>query len=513
MASINPNTPVLIGQGQWCGRGQARLGPKEMLKLVTERAGADAGLDAAALTQADLIGVVGFTIDAPGAARIPAPRMADPPAGLAADIGAAPKRAVYTHMGGNSPQQLINWAAERIASGEARLAVIAGAEFLGGLMKTLTSGGDVSIYGGGPDTTPERFGDPRDGCTKEEAAHGLNFPVNVYPMFENAVRAHRRLSIEAHRAAMGRLFAPFSARAAQNPFSWFPTARTAEELVADGPENRMVGFPYPKYLNAIIQVDQAAAVIMCSSAMADELGVAAEKRVYLHGCSEAHELWNPLDRVNYHSAPAIGFCAKKAFDMAGKTTADMAFFDIYSCFPVAVEIACAEIGLKEDDPRGLTLTGGLPYFGGPGNNYSMHGVAEAVMRARAAPGAFGLVTANGWYLTKHAMGIYSTAPFLGEWRREDPKSYQKEIDAQPHPEIVREASGEGVIEAYTVCHGREGYRMGIVIGRDAQGRRFVANTPADAETLKDLESREGVGRKGTVSSEPGGMKNTFTPHR
>jgi acetyl-CoA C-acetyltransferase len=176
-----------------------------------------------------------------------------------------------------------------------------------------------------------------------------------------------------------------------------------------------------------------------------------------------------------------------------------------------VEVACDELGLAHDDPRGLTLTGGLPYFGGPGNNYAMHGIAEAMARARAMPGEHVMITANGWYLTKHAMGIYSTDPVQGRWARRDPKSYQREIDAAPHPPIIERPSGAAVIEAYTVVHARDRMRMAIVIGRDGEGRRFIANTPEDEATLRALQSAESVGRPGLVTQSQDGALNIFTP--
>ncbi|MGE3143442.1 MAG: acetyl-CoA acetyltransferase, partial [Hyphomonadaceae bacterium] len=415
------------------------------------------------------------------------------------------------HAGGNTPQALVNWAAARNAASEHHLALLCGAEFLGSLMKALKSGGDLSLYGGEEREAPEMWGEGRFGYTKQEGAHGINAPISAYPLYENGLRAHRRRGIAAHRAAIGRLMAPFTEIAARNPYSWFPTARSAEEIATEGPSNRMIGFPYTKYMNAIIQVDQSAAVILASSARADALGVPHEKRVYLHGCSDTTELWHMLDRVDYHSSPAIRVGAQKAFSMAGKGQADMRFFDLYSCFPCAVQIAAAEIGVAEDDARGLTVTGGLPYFGGPGNNYVMHSIAEMAQRLRGAPGAFGLVTANGWFLTKHAMGVYSTTPTQGAWARENPKAYQKEIDALAHPNIVLEPTGPAKIETYTVMHGRSGGRRGIIIGRDAQDRRFVARPPDDERILDSLERSEGVGRIGTVTSEPGGLNNIFTP--
>ena len=507
-----PRTPVLIGGGQKTYRKGSTPCPRAMVLEAVTLAVADAGIPLSALAQADTVNVVGFTIDSPGAAkRLKVPRMANPPAALAEDLGSKPRVALYTCMGGNTPQALVNLSCERIARGEADLVVLAGAEFLGSLMKKLAAGEDLASFGGGPDTSPEVWGDPREGCTPQEDAHGISFPANTYPMFENALRAKLGRSLDAHQTAMGRLFARFNAVAQHNPDAWFPKARTAEEIATEGPDNRMVGFPYTKYLNAIIQVDQSAAVILASTAKADELGVAADKRVYLHGCSDASEVWNPIDRADLAASPAIRLCGQKAFAMAGKTVADMALLDIYSCFPSAVEIACAELGIGADDPRPLTVTGGLPYFGGPGNNYVMHSIVSMLRGLRGKPGQFGLVTANGWYLTKHAVGIYSTTPPSQPFEREVPKTYQKQIDALPRPEIAWEPSGPATIETYTVVHGRDGPRMGIVFGRDASGRRFIANTPTDEKTLLDLQSREGVGRPGAVHSSDGGMKNVFFP--
>jgi acetyl-CoA C-acetyltransferase len=200
-----------------------------------------------------------------------------------------------------------------------------------------------------------------------------------------------------------------------------------------------------------------------------------------------------------------------AFEMAGITAADLSLIDLYSCFPSAVRIGAEELGLALDDPRGLTVTGGLPYFGGPGNNYALHAIAEMVTRLRRQPGVYGLSTANGWFLTKQSVGVYSTKPVEGRWERQSPSVLQSRIDALPHPEIVERPEGRARIETYTIVHGREGVRMGIVIGRDAQNRRFVAQTPDDPAVLLDLERHEGVGRTGRVGAHPDGVRNLFRP--
>lgn len=511
---MRDDTPVLIGAGQFTYRGKAENSPSplELLKIAAERAVEDAGLLGSVLAELDALAVIAFSIDAPGGlSKLPLPRLANPPASLARALGAGPAWSVYTETGGNSPQQAINVVCERIAKGQAEMALVTGAEFLGSLMKRLKGGLGFEGWGDDIAEPPARIGDPRPGVTPQEATHGLGYPVNTYPLFENALRARDGRSLEDHQARLGRLFSPFSKVAAGNLNAWFPVERSPEELVTVTDRNRMISFPYPKYLNAIMEVDQSAAVLICSVRKARELGVSEDKWVYLHGCADAADLWYPMDRQDFHSSPAIRLTGERAFAMAGIGLSDIDIIDLYSCFPSAVQVAAEELGLALDDPRGLTVTGGLPYFGGPGNNYALHSIAEMMGRLRAQPGAYGLCTANGWFLTKQSVGIYSTRPVEGDWVREAPSRIQEKIDALPHPEIVEHPTGPAVIETYTVVHAREGVRMAIVIGRDSAGRRFVAHTPEDPETLLDLQAREGVGRTGTVGPHPDGVRNLFVP--
>ncbi len=482
------------------------MGPRPLMARAVRAALEDARVGGACV---DTIAVVGFTIDAPGTAGLPIPRLTCAPAAVAQDIGAAPRSLMITHMGGNTPQWLVNRACEAIAAGESECTLITGAEFLGGLTSAMRSGHDFDDWGGGPDGKAELVGDPRPGSTPHEADHGLDLPVNVYPLFEAALRARRGTDWPTHMARIGRVFAGFTRTASQNPHAWFGTIRTPEELVTEGPDNRMIGFPYTKYLNSIIAVDQAAALVVMSTRAADAAGVPQDRRVYLHGCADAHDNWNPLDRVDYWSSPAIAAVGRHTLEPAGHAISDIDLFDIYSCFPCAVEIACDALGLDFEDPRGLTVTGGLPYAGGPGNNYVTHSIARMVTRLRARPGSLGLVTANGWFLTKHSAGLYSTTPREGAWARVPASATQALVDARPGPPTTEDPEGAATIETATVIHGRKGPVRGIVIGRDADGRRFVANTDLDAATLARLTAEDAVGAAGSVARDEASGLNRF----
>ena len=263
-------------------------------------------------------------------------------------------------------------------------------------------------------------------------------------------------------------------------------------------------------MNSNAFIDQASAIMLTSVAKARELGIPESKWVYLHGCADAYDHWYISDRINYYTSPAMRTVATETLAMADCSLDDIGAFDLYSCFPSAVQIGCKEMGLAEDDPRGLTVTGGLPYFGGPGNNYVTHSIAEMMNRVRAEPGMRGMVTANGNYVTKQSAGVYSTTLPERAFAPKPPKTYQARIDANKGPTFVESASGPATVETYTVMHDRKGPSYAILFGRDAEDRRFIANTPEDAALLADMTTRDYLGAAGTVETDPEG-RNIFKP--
>ncbi|MFP6835911.1 MAG: hypothetical protein VB948_07355, partial [Pseudomonadales bacterium] len=175
-------------------------------------------------------------------------------------------------------------------------------------------------------------------------------------------------------------------------------------------------------------------------------------------------------------------------ELAGLNANDLDFVDVYSCFPVAVQVAAEEIGL--DLTRPLTITGGLTFAGGPLNDYVMHSIATAVERARAQPGAKGLITANGGYLTKHAFGVYSTEPPAATYQHQD---LQKEVNATPTREVVKEYTGDATVESYTVMFGGENPTVGHLTCLTPDGVRTWANCH-DTDTLIAMTQEEFCGK-------------------
>jgi len=436
---------------------------------------------------------------------------ANPPRSVANRLGLHAGRHIYSYSGGNMPQYLLNLFAEEVAGGRMRAALLCGGEALRTQHGLERAGAAPGLWSEDPGGTPELIGDARRGWNDHEELHRMRAAIVMYPLFENALRGARGRSIAAHQQAIGALMARFAAVAAANPLATRREGYSAEQLVTVDERNRWIGFPYPRLMNANAFIDQSAAVVMTSVATARELGIPREKWVFLHGCADGHDHWYVSERADLHSSPAIRMASRQALAMAGRTLAEIDAIDLYSCFASAVQIGASEIGLAEDDARGLTVTGGLPFFGGPGNNYVTHSISEMMRRMRARPGALGLVTANGNYVTKHSFGVYSTAAPAGPWRREAPAVLQARLDALPKAPLTETPQGAATIETYTVMHGKDGPDFAVVFGRlAATGQRFIANLPGDAAGLWDLQKRDSLGRPGQVRRAEDG-RNFFIP--
>ena len=511
---MDERAPVLIGVAQRSVRpGDPPAGdlpiegasdPLALLELVARGALADAGLAGDAVAAIDAIGLV----DALGWSPSNGPRL------LAERLGASPRRELVTGVGGESPLVLLNHVARAVARGECELALLAGVNVIRSFRLARAKGVHLDLPLGGLGA-PSAVSQTRPGHSPREARYGLVLPVTLYPLFENALRARRGETLAAHRARMGALMAPFTRVAARNPHAWFPQERSAEELVRVGPENRLVAFPYPKYLNAVIETDQAAAVIVASAAAARRLGVPAARDVgWWGGGGAVEDPWFTTERPDLSACPALGNAARAALVEADVDVPSLDHFDLYSCFPVAVELACEALGVAEDDPRGLTLTGGLPYAGGPGNNYCLHAVAAAVERVRERGGS-ALVTGNGWYLTKHSAAVLGAGarPLRGVTdgaARGAEAARSERAGAAAPPELVDEAAGAASVETYTVVYDRSGApAQGIVVGRQGDGRRFLAELPPDPAVLEAFAAVEGIGREGRVAAHDG--RNRFEP--
>jgi acetyl-CoA C-acetyltransferase len=423
----------------------------------------------------------------------------DPAGRLCEMLGINPPIKEYTTWGGNTPQWLVNRAADMIAAGEIRAALLVGAEAMH-TTRSMRKKNSVPPWPHIENPVVEMVGDSRYGLSPHELLHKAEVPIHVYPLFENAIRAERGLSIEEHRKWLGDLWAGFSRVASTNPYAWFRDPLSSREIYEVSQKNRMVGFPYTKLLNPILAVNQAAAVIIAGANTADAFSVPKKKRVFLHGGADATDKWFVSERVSYSFSPAIREAGNAAMDMAGAGINQMDFFDLYSCFPCAVFIGAKSIGLDTNNLPPLTITGGLAYFGGPGNNYTMHAIARAIEKLRENPGGFGYISGLGWYITKHSVGIYSGREPEKQWDRTGQGEIQQRIDRMIGPDLDMSPRGPVTVETYTVMHDRAGDPdYAIVIGRLDSGKRCWGLAANDIELFRAMEAEEFVGRKGAIA--------------
>jgi len=498
--------PVLVGAAQLTDRETdptCSRSPLEMLVCVAREAAEQAGPAKDILRTLDSIALV----------EVLAWHPQNGPRLLAEKLGSESlRKEIHCSTGGETPIALINLMAERIVRGETEVGLVAGCNNV----KTLRAANKAGLrldWESGGSGQPDHYGSPRPGSNEEEVRYGLDLPPSIYPVFDNALRAARGLELEEHRDRLGDLMSPFTKIAAANPDAWFPIERTAEELVTPDATNRMVAYPYTKYLNAFLDTDQAAAVFLMSRARARALGVPETSQIHWRGGAQQNEAqWFASTRPDFSKSPAMRACHQAALERAGVELSAVDAFDFYSCFPVAVSMACEMLGLPEDDPRDFTVTGGLPYAGGPASAYSLHPVAAMMDRIRRGRDALGMVTGNGWYLTKHAALVLGREPldtavepvFGDAWKPDCPEA------RVPVVEVANVVAGRARVETYTMIYDREGKPIrGIVIGRSAEGTRFLANTPDDLSINEQVVAAEFVGAPGRVRHSEG--MNRFDP--
>jgi acetyl-CoA C-acetyltransferase len=478
--TVDPRTPVLIGYGQVNHRDDIDPATRSVEPVDLMATAARQAADSRVIEAVDSIRVV----------NVLSAHYRDPGLLLGERIGASDFTTVYSPVGGNVPQSLVNQACLDIQRGRAGVVLLAGAETWR-TRRGLRAKGSKLVWTVQDDSLPMApvFGDDVPMAGDAEIRIGLDRPAYVYPLFEQALRIASGEASEDHLRRIGELWARFNAVAVNNPHAWIRKPVTAEEIRQPGPQNRMISWPYTKLMNSNNMVDQGAALVLTSVERATRLQVPAERWVYPHAGTDAHDTPAIAERHELHRSTAIRIAGARALELAGLGIDDVDYVDLYSCFPSAVQVAAAELGLSADDSaRPLTVTGGLTFAGGPWNNYVMHSIATMAELLVANPGRRALVTANGGYLTKHSFGVYSTEP-PAEYRWEDA---QPVVDREPTRDGLVEWEGAGTVEAWTTPFNREGQpEKAFLAVRTPDGSRTLAviADPAAAE----VTVREDIG--------------------
>ena len=469
--------PIIVGVGQvvdhWDGRDLDKS--SSPISLITEsikRAQADAGVFDL-VEKIDTLAVVRAYTDSLRKPFDPFGKAKNFPAAVIEAASLSPKRTIYSTAGGEQPQSLVNELSEDIARGDIRMAMITGGEALATL-KTALKKQLALDWSSEADADIEERGTQTDFISKYEMVNGMGLPPQTYAAMEQALRARLGMSRVQYLDYMGGICAGLCKTAQQNPYSQYPQAKSAEFLATASKDNYPICDPYLKWLIAQDAVNQASTLILTSVGYAKELGIDPDQWIYLHGYSDVKEKL-VSERPDLSKSKALELAISGAISSAGIAAGDIAYRDIYSCFPIVVHLASEVLGLDPVSDQ-MSMTGGLSFFGGAGNNYSTHAIATVVEKLRQDRQAYGLVLANGGFMSKQSAGVYS-AKTPQAWAEISSEALQTEVDAQPECKLLNEDC-TAVIEAYTVRHDRNGIIHAYLFARNDQGR-VMAVAPAD----------------------------------
>ena len=498
--TIDPRTPILVGQAQVAqhiDHLESAAGPIELMSQAVREAFADAGIQNPSVKNA---GKNSATIDALRVVRSLSTRNTNPAREIARALGISANEYGLTPHGGNMPQYLVNSAALQIRDSGAQMIVLTGGESFRSRRRARAAKMTLPWMEAKEDEggeAPTALGEDLVMNHEIELAHSIMLPIEIYPMFETALRYRDKRTVAEHQKYISELWSRFSDVAASNPHAWIQQSYTAETIRTPSQSNRMVGFPYTKLMNSNNDVDMAAALVMCSVERAEALGIERDKWIFLQAGTDCHEHNFVSHRYSFTDTPAIRIGGKRVLELAQKSIDEIAYLDLYSCFPSAVQLGAESLGVSLD--RQLTCTGGLSFAGGPFNNYVMHAIATTMTKLREKPQETGLVWANGGYATKHAFGVYATTPHPQGFRHESP---QKQVDSLPRRVVATaiEAQGSATVEAYSVMHDRDGapekVRASVLL---ADGRRAWA-TSTDTQLGQDMCLNEWVGKTVTLDA-------------
>ncbi len=419
---------------------------------------------------------------------------------LARRLGARPRVSRVSGIGGQVPQQFVNQAAGMLARGEVESVLICGAETYYPRSADAVRG-EAALSQGIPD---DYDAEDAIGASELEMRHGLSLPIHGFPLFENALWAASGLSKAAWLNKVGNMWSGFSKVAARNPYAWTRAPVDVETIITPSADNRPIALPYTKRMVSLVMADLGAAVILTTAERAARQRDGAGRVVYFLGGAYAKDRQRFLaEKADFTASPALAVAAEKAQARAGLRADEVESFDLYSCFPCAVTVARKQLGLGDDDERELTQSGGLGFFGGPGSNYALHGIANMAASIAAGRHASGLTTALGWFMHKYAVGIYSATSGGSDLRGADVEDEEHPQAGEAPVAIDAAPSGRGRIETYTVIYARDQSPVcGVVYGRTAGGARFVANVPDEAASYTALSGENVIGRTVTLHHDP-----------
>ncbi|MEX2394332.1 MAG: hypothetical protein WD826_07625, partial [Actinomycetota bacterium] len=352
-----------------------------------------------------------------------------------------------------------------------------------------------------PGAHPDELLRPSDPVVSTfEWERGIVAATVQYSMIESAYAHAHGEDLDANRERLGSLWARYAEAAARDEHAWDRSAPDATAIATPSERNRMISFPYTKLLCSNWNVDQAAALVFASTAVATELGASTDRYVFPLSATESNLMVPMWLRDQAHRWPAFELASTRALELARLEADDIGAMEIYSCFPSAVQIQLDALGVSAD--RTISVTGGMTFGGGPLNNFVLQATAAMAERLRDGVTSTGLVTGVSGLLTKPGVTVWSTSPSDDGFRSAD-VSDEATVATATRPFADPEES-EGVIVAATVNHYRRDAAKAHAVVELVDGSRTVAASES-ADVIAAFESANPVSARVTVTA-PGSFR-------
>jgi acetyl-CoA C-acetyltransferase len=503
MSDLAPNTPVIVGIGseQETSEDPTQCAePWQLMVRAVRRAATDAGSEAL-LAQIESISVPQGMWEYRNPGRL-----------IAGALGCPSARSILSDLG-VLQLSLLSDLCRAIAAGEQHVGVITGGEAKFRQLRGAITGQMNADTAQPPDTPPPDIhhtsSDPW--ASDLETRAGLAGPVELFAIIESALRYAEGLDVDRHRDRIARLYSSFSEVAAGNPQAWRRERLSAEAIRDPSPRNAMLAFPYTKRHSSQWNVNQAVAILVCSAERAAQLGLARDRWIFPIAAAQSKHVVPLAQQQRLHTHPGTVLSGERALALAGISARDVDAAELYSCFPAAIRSFALDLELPPGCP--WTVTGAMPFAGGPYNSFSLAGVARMVEVLRPSDGKgaarrIGLVSNLSGIFGKQACALFSNLPNPDGYRYEDVTAAVAARDL-PLP-LDGDYSGPATIVGYTVVFSGGQPTHAIAICDTPAGRRTVVRSE-DRTLLESMTREEYCGRIVRVAgaalrAEPAGIE-------
>jgi acetyl-CoA C-acetyltransferase len=490
MTTASPQTPVIVGIGFEQDHNEDPSQSPEALELMlaaTRRAASDAGSDEI-LKEIESISVPQGLWQYRNPGRL-----------IGESLGCPGAKSVISDLG-VLQLTLLSELCQAISNGEQQIGVIVGGEAKYRDLRSRITQQTISDTEQAPETPrPEIHHTSQDPfCTDLEAEVGLQSPVEFFSIIETALRHDEGLGVEEHRDVVANLYSQFSGIAAENPHAWRRETVPAEEIRNAVGKNSMLAFPYTKKHSSQWNVNRAVAIIVCSAAKAEELGLNPQSWVYPLAAVQSRHVVPLAQQRQLHSHPGTVMAGERALALAEAKAEDIKAAELYSCFPAAVRSFAKDLKLPAGCP--WSVTGAMPFSGGPFNHVSLEGVARMaeVLRAERSERRIGMVSNLSGIFGKQGCAIFSNQPNAGGYGYDD---ITDAVAAKDLPLAMNEGYlGAATVVGYTVVYQGGSPSHAIAICETPDGERTVVKSE-EKELLDQLTTEEFCGRQINVHDE------------